>query len=54
MVSYYMGGNIAKRKVRRVRYEPSLVAQRVLNNSLYLAVVKVLLESNVPLQAGRS
>jgi len=43
---------MAKRKVRRVKYEPMLVAQRVLNNPLYLAVVRVLLESNIPLQAG--
>jgi len=49
---YYAGGSIAKRRVRRVKYEPSLVAQRVLNNKLYLAVTRVLLESNTPLQAG--
>ena len=47
-----MGGSIAKRRVRRVKYEPQLVAQRVLNNPLYLAVTRVLLESNMPLQAG--
>ena len=49
---YYAGGSIAKRRVRRVKYEPSLVAQRVLNNPLYLTVTRVLLESNTPLQAG--
>lgn len=47
-----MGGSIAKRRVRRVKYEPQLVAQRVLNNPLYLAITRVLLESNAPLQAG--
>ena len=47
-----MGKSIAKRKVRRVKYEPTLVAQRVLSNTLYLAVTKVLLENNIPLQAG--
>jgi len=43
---------MGKRKIRRVKYEPVLVAQRVLNNPLYLAVTRVLLESNTPLQAG--
>ena len=41
-----------KRKVRRVKYEPVLVAQRVLNNPLYLAITRILLENNTPLQAG--
>ena len=41
-----------KRRVRRVKYEPQLVAQRVLSNPLYLAVTRVLLESSMPLQAG--
>jgi len=35
-----------------VKYEPSLVVQRVLANPLYLAVARVLLESPSPLQAG--
>ena len=41
-----------KRKTRRVKYEPLLVAQRVLNNLLYLAITRILLENNTPLQAG--
>jgi len=41
-----------KRRARRVKYEPSLVVQRVLANPLYLAVARVLLESPSPLQAG--
>ena len=41
-----------KRRVRRVKYEPIMVARRVLNNPLYLAVTRVLLESNIPLQSG--
>ena len=43
---------MVKRRVRRVKYEPQLVAQMVLNNPLYIAVTRILLESNVPLQAG--
>ena len=45
-------GVIARRRIRRVKYEPIMVAQRVLSNQLYLAIVKVLLESNTPMQAG--
>jgi len=41
-----------RRKVRRVKYEPVLVAQRILNNPLYLSITRILLESNMPLQAG--
>jgi len=41
-----------KRKTRRVKYEPLMVAQRVLSNQLYIAIVKVLLENNIPMQAG--
>lgn len=41
-----------KRKTRRVKYEPVLVARRVLNNTLYLAITRILLETNTPLQAG--
>jgi len=41
-----------KRRVRRVKYEPVLVAQRVLNNPLYLAITRILLEKNIALQAG--
>jgi len=47
-----VGGSIAKRRVRRVKYEPQLVVQRILSNPLYLAITRILLESNVPLQAG--
>ena len=47
-----MGGRVTRRRIRRVKYEPVLVAQRVLDNPLYLAVTKVLLESSAPLQAG--
>ena len=43
---------MGKRKVRRVKYEPHLVALRVLNNPLHLAITRILLEANIPLQAG--
>jgi len=42
---------LGKRKVRRIKYEPMLVAQRVLNNPLYLAITRMLLEKNTVLQA---
>jgi len=41
-----------KKRVRRVKYEPMLVAQRVLNDPLYLAITRILLEKNTALQAG--
>lgn len=47
-----MGEKVTRRKVRRVKYEPVLVAQRVLNNPLYLSITRILLENNTPMQAG--
>jgi len=47
-----VGEKVTRRKVRRVKYEPVLVAQRVLNNPLYLSITRILLENNTPMQAG--
>ena len=41
-----------KRKVRRVKYAPELVVQRILASDLLLAVSQVLLSSDGPVQAG--